>query len=123
MRARRREGMGMSDAKGGMATGGRIVGVLAVGIVLLAAAPMPSVADEKASSADETAPDTEQTVQKASTWKEGFLTRKPPTWQFEAEPYAWLFGQYGSADVKGHTVDFAVSPTDAYGLLEDGNAF
>ena len=60
---------------------------------------------------------------KPATWKDGFFAEPPLAWQFEAEPYGWLMGNYGSVDVKGHTVSLAVSPTDVYGLLEDGNAF
>jgi hypothetical protein len=60
---------------------------------------------------------------KASTWAEGFLAEKPPTWEFEALPYGWLSGTYGSATVKGHTVDITATPSAVYGLLEDGNAF
>ena len=46
-----------------------------------------------------------------------------PKWEFEAEPYAWLSGNFGSVTVKGHTADIAVTPSDLYGLIEDGNAF
>jgi hypothetical protein len=66
-----------------------------IGVVLLAiAAPGVAVADDKA------------------------------RWEFEAEPYGWLSGNYGSVTVKGtpHT-HISVTPSDLYGLLEDGNAF
>jgi hypothetical protein len=61
--------------------------------------------------------------EKPQNWKDGFFVEKPPAWEFEAEPYGWLMGNYGSVDVQGHHVSLAVSPTDVYGLLEDGNAF
>jgi hypothetical protein len=48
---------------------------------------------------------------------------RPSKWEFEAEPYGWLSGTYGSVTVKGHTARMAVTPSDLYGLLEDGNAF
>jgi hypothetical protein len=44
-------------------------------------------------------------------------------WQLEAMPYAWLPGNFGTATVKGNTVHIAVTPSDMYQLLEDGNAF
>lgn len=44
-------------------------------------------------------------------------------WEFEAAPYGWLFGNYGSVTVNGHTAQVNVSPIDTYQLLEDGNAF
>jgi hypothetical protein len=44
-------------------------------------------------------------------------------WEFEAEPYAWVSGNFGSVTVKGHTANISVTPWDVYGLLEDGNAF
>ena len=47
----------------------------------------------------------------------------PKKWEFEAEPYAWLSGNFGSLTVKGRTVNVSVTPSDLYGLLEDGNAF
>jgi len=50
-------------------------------------------------------------------------TAKPSPWEFEAEPYGWLFGNYGSVTVKGRSAQFSVSPIDFYQLLEDGNAF
>ena len=46
-----------------------------------------------------------------------------PKWEFEAEPYGWVSGNFGSVTVKGHTAQITVTPWDVYGLLEDGNAF
>ncbi len=47
----------------------------------------------------------------------------PSRWRFEALPYAWVPGQFGSVDVKGRTVDVAVSPKDSLDLVTAGNAF
>ncbi len=44
-------------------------------------------------------------------------------WEFEAQSYGWVAGNYGSVTVKGHTADISVTPVDLYHLLEDGNAF
>src|SRR5262249_50207652 len=44
-------------------------------------------------------------------------------WHFEALPYGWLSGNFGTVTVKGNTVPIAVTGSDLYGLLEDGNAF
>ena len=46
-----------------------------------------------------------------------------PRWEFEAEPYGWVSANYGSVTVKGRTAQISVTPSDLYGLLEDGNAF
>jgi len=47
----------------------------------------------------------------------------PSKWEFEAMPYGWLAGTFGSATVKGTTVQVKTTFSDVYGLLEDGNAF
>ncbi len=44
-------------------------------------------------------------------------------WEFEVEPYGWAPGNFGSVTVKGRTAHIAVTLSDLYGLLEDGNAF
>lgn len=44
-------------------------------------------------------------------------------WEFEAQPYAWLAGNFGSVTVKGRTARITVTPVDLYHLLEDGQAF
>jgi len=44
-------------------------------------------------------------------------------WEFEVEPYGWAPGNFGSVTVKGRTAHLAVTLSDLYGLLEDGNAF
>ncbi|MGH7893919.1 MAG: hypothetical protein ACREQL_04575 [Candidatus Binatia bacterium] len=47
----------------------------------------------------------------------------PSKWEFVAEPYAWISGNYGSATVKGNTVQISVTPGDVLNLMLDGNAF
>ena len=59
----------------------------------------------------------------AAAADDGEAPPPPSPWHFEAEPYGWLFGQFGTATVKGRGVDIAVTPVDTYQLLEDGNAF
>jgi hypothetical protein len=54
--------------------------------------------------------------------------KAPSKWELEAFPYAWLAGNHGSLRLSGRTipertVQIDVSPSDVYGLLEDGNAF
>jgi len=44
-------------------------------------------------------------------------------WQFDVFPYGWLVGNFGTVTVKGNTVHSNVTPSDVYGLLEDGKAF
>src|SRR5438445_669143 len=44
-------------------------------------------------------------------------------WQFDVFPYGWLAGNYGTVTVKGNTAHINVTPSDLYGLLEDGKAF
>jgi hypothetical protein len=110
----------VTNLRGAAEKGRGIVRVLAVALALLAVGTTASATDETASATDEK---TSAAGEKASTWAEGLLAEKPSQWAFEAEPYGWLFGNYGSVDVKGHAVTFAVSPSDVYGLLEDGKAF
>jgi hypothetical protein len=47
----------------------------------------------------------------------------PSKWEFQAEPYGWIAGNYGSATVKGNTVQIKVTPGDVLNLLLDGDAF
>jgi hypothetical protein len=61
--------------------------------------------------------------QKASSWMDGFVVDRPATWEFEAQPYAWLFGNFGSATIQGRTIDIDVTPSDTWNLLTGGNAF
>jgi hypothetical protein len=49
--------------------------------------------------------------------------KTPSKWEFEFMPYGWLAGTFGSATVKGNTVQVKATFSDLYGLLEDGNAF
>lgn len=44
-------------------------------------------------------------------------------WEFQFEPYGWIAGNYGSATVKGNTVQIKVTPGDLVNLMLDGNAF
>ncbi len=60
---------------------------------------------------------------KPSSWTDGFFVDKPPTWEFEALPYAWVFGNYGTATIKGRTIGLDVTPIDNLKLLVHGNAF
>ena len=48
---------------------------------------------------------------------------KPSPWEFEAQGYGWVAGNYGSVTTKGHTANISITPSDLYQLLEDGNAF
>jgi hypothetical protein len=48
---------------------------------------------------------------------------QPSKWEFEAQPYGWLSGTFGSVNVKGHPVQIRDTGSELYGLLEDGDAF
>lgn len=50
-------------------------------------------------------------------------TPEPSPWTFEAMPYAWIPGNFGSATVKGRTADIDVTVKDALDLATGGNAF
>ncbi|HXJ37618.1 MAG TPA: hypothetical protein VMS22_26620 [Candidatus Eisenbacteria bacterium] len=56
---------------------------------------------------------------------ESGATEAPPPkkWEFEARPYAWISGTFGSMTVKGNTVHLATTPSDVFHLLIHGNAF
>ena len=43
-------------------------------------------------------------------------------WEFDAQLYAWIPGNYGSVTVKGNTIDIGVSPNDVLNLLWKGDA-
>ena len=43
--------------------------------------------------------------------------------EFEALPYGWLSGIYGTVTAKGRTAHISASPGDVYDLLTGGNAF
>jgi hypothetical protein len=55
--------------------------------------------------------------------EESAAPEAPSPWQFEVMGYAWISGAFGSATVKGNTVQFAVTPGDLFNLLFQGNAF
>ena len=44
-------------------------------------------------------------------------------WQFEVVPYAWIPGTFGTVDVKGRSLSFAVTVRDALEIATDGNGF
>lgn len=53
----------------------------------------------------------------------GVAAKEPPSkWEFQAEFYGWITGNYGSATVKGNTVQIKVTPSDILNLMFDGNA-
>ena len=83
-----------------------------VALVLLAICSIAFAEDEK--TADE---------KKPTSWSDGFFVEKPPTWEFEALPYAWIFGTFGTATVKGRTFDVESDVGDTWDLLLGGNAF
>jgi hypothetical protein len=43
-------------------------------------------------------------------------------WEFDAQLYAWIPGNYGSVTVKGNTIDIGISPNDVLNLLWKGDA-
>jgi hypothetical protein len=52
----------------------------------------------------------------------GAARAEEPRWQFEALPYAWLPGNFGTLDVKGRSVSFATTVRDGIDLATAGNA-
>jgi hypothetical protein len=47
----------------------------------------------------------------------------PSKWEFEVQPYMWMVGTFGSATVKGTTVQVDAPFSDLWNLLVGGNAF
>ena len=47
----------------------------------------------------------------------------PSKWEFEALPYLWLLGTFGSATVKGTTVQVDAPFSDVWDLMTGGNLF
>src|SRR5262245_42669305 len=48
---------------------------------------------------------------------------EPPRWQFEVEPYLWLFGTFGTYEVLGRSASVDNTIGDTLTLLFDGDAF
>jgi hypothetical protein len=57
------------------------------------------------------------------TVEAGATETPPKKWEFEARPYGWISGTFGSMTVKGNTVQVDTTPSDVFQLLIDGNAF
>src|SRR5215470_7762499 len=43
-------------------------------------------------------------------------------WEFDVVPYAWIAGEFGTVDVKGHTFKVDTTLYDVFSLLADGDA-
>jgi hypothetical protein len=47
---------------------------------------------------------------------------QPSKWEFDVVPYAWIAGEFGTVDVKGHTFKVHTTLYDVFSLLADGDA-
>jgi hypothetical protein len=47
---------------------------------------------------------------------------QPSEWEFDVVPYAWIAGEFGTVDVKGHTFKVDTTLYDVFSLLADGDA-